>query len=274
MPRLPIVLWLVLGAFSTAAERALERREAGERIEIRIEDESWGGARVADLEAVYRSACSEIAVHLEQSGTSDLEPIRIRNDQSGPIVLYERSLRGELVMLLNAKGRHWSQHAYQFAHEFCHILCRFKAGERSNLWFEESLCEMASIYALRQMAVTWETDAPYPNWRGYSQSLGSYAEDLVQKFSLPENQRFDRWFQDTQSKLRSDPTQRELNGIVAVELLPLFEEAPEAWQTLRYLNIGRGQDELEFGDYLDAWERYSPRKLQPLVARIAKKFGH
>ena len=274
MLRLLIVVWLVLAASSNAAERGLERQEAGARFELRIEDEGWGGARVAYLEAVYRSVCSEIAVHIEGSKLSDLEPIRIRNDRSGPIVLYDRSLRHELVVLLNAKGRRWSQHAYQFAHEFCHILCRFKAGERGNMWFEESLCEMASIYALRQMALTWEADAPYRNWRDYSPSLGSYAEDLVKKYALPDGQSFDRWFRENRIKLRSDPTQRELNGIVAVELLHLFEESPESWQTLRYLNVGRGQQELAFGDYLDAWESHSPRVLQPLVARIAKRFGH
>ena len=264
---------LLVPVLSTAAERASARKAALLPYQLRIEAGGWGGASLADLEAVYRSACSEIAVHLAEAQHPAPEPIRIRHDPSGPIVLFRRSLRGERIVQLNAKGNHWSQHAYQFAHEFCHILCRFKDGERGNLWFEESLCEMASIYALRQMAMTWKTAPPYPNWRDYSDSLRSYADDVAAKYSLPDGESFGQWFRDSQDRLRTKPTQRELNGVVAMRLLPVFEKNPEAWQTLRYLNIGRGSEEQSFGDYLEAWRENTPNGLQPLVASIIREFG-
>lgn len=262
---------LLVPVLATAAERASARMAASLPYQLRIEAEGWGGASLADLEAVYRSACSEIAVHLGEAQHPAAEPIRIRHDPSGPIVLFRRSLRGELIVQLNAKGNHWSQHAYQFAHEFCHILCRFKDGERGNLWFEESLCEMASIYALRQMAMTWKAEAPYPNWRGYSDSLRSYADDVAAKYSLPDGKSFAQWFSDSHGQLRARPTQRELNGIVAMRLLPIFEKNPEAWQTLSYLNIGRGSEEQSFGDYLEAWQENTPTGLQALVANIIRE---
>lgn len=253
------------------ADRGADRKAAQKKYELRVEKQGWTGARQADLRAVYNSACSEIAVHFKEA-KFDIEPIRIRHDKSGPIVLYQRSLRGELIVQLSANGTYWCQHAYQIAHEFCHILCRFKPGDRSNLWFEESLCELASIYAMRQMAITWKTAAPYPNWRDYSKSLKSYADDVTKKHALPEGTEFAAWFQENQAQLRKNPTQRELNGIVAVQLLPQFEKAPEGWRALQFLNQGRTKQEQTFREYLEAWHDNTPEKLRPFVEGIIEEF--
>jgi len=196
----------------------------------------------------------------------------VRHDKGGPIVLYQRSLRDELIVELSSGGTFWSQHAYQIAHEFCHILCRFKQGDRTNLWFEESLCEMASIYALREMATTWKTDAPYRNWKDYGTSLKSYADDVAAKHPVPKGKSFAGWFRENHEKLSKKSTQRELNGIVAVHLLPIFEKSPEAWQTLPYLNIGRTKEKQTFSEYLKAWHQNTPEELRPYVKRITEKF--
>ena len=64
-----------------------------------------------------------------------------------PIVLFKRGPRGG-SSLLNTSDRYWCQYAFQFAHEIGHILCRYKDGDSTNKWFEETLCETASLYAL------------------------------------------------------------------------------------------------------------------------------
>ena len=271
-PIIAICLLLALPQLAQATKRGAERKAAAKRFELRVEEQGWNGARRADLEAVFNSACSEIAVHFEGNEKLGLEPIRVRHDKSGPIVLFQRSLRGELIVELSSSGTYWSQHAYQIAHEFCHILCRFKEGDRSNLWFEESLCELASIYAIRQMSTTWQSDPPYPNWKSYAKSLKGYAEDVVGKYPLPDGKQFSTWFKEAHAQLRTKPTQRELNGIIAVHLLPIFEEHPNAWQTLPYLNIGRTKEPQKFRDYLRAWHNNTPTKLRPLVAKITQQF--
>lgn len=272
--RLFLLLIVALFPLSSAAagERGADRRAAAKRYELRVEKEGWKGANQADLSAVFRSATSEIAVHFAGTEKFDLEPIRIRRDDSGPIVLFKRSLRGEIVMMLSSGGTYWSQHAYQVAHEFCHILCRYKDGDKTNLWFEESLCELASIYAMRQMAITWETSPPYRNWKDYRKALKKYADDVAGKYVLPEGKAFPAWFKENREQLSKKPTQRALNGVVAVQLLPIFEKTPEAWQALPYLNLGRGKEKQSFNEYLRAWHDNAPERLRPHIVKIAEEF--
>ena len=74
------------------------------------------------------------------------------------------------------------------------------------------------------------------------------------------------------NQLSKKPTQRGLNGIVAVQLLPIFERTPEAWRTLPYLNVGRGKKKQKFEDYLQAWHDNTPEPLRSHVIRITKEF--
>ena len=47
--------------------------------------------------------------------------------------------------------------------------------QEENSFVLETLCEVASLFALRQMGEAWKTDAPYSNWKSYSVSLKGYA---------------------------------------------------------------------------------------------------
>ena len=96
-----------------------------------------------------------------------IEPIVVTRGHSGPITLFHRNDRGEIVVRLDTEKTYWSQYAYQFAHEFCHVLCGFKPGYEGNKWFEETLCETASLYVMRGMSRTWKTSPPYANWKDY-----------------------------------------------------------------------------------------------------------
>ena len=50
-------------------------------------------------------------------------------------------------------------------------------------WFCESLGELASLFTLRSMSVTWEVSPPYPNWRSYAAQIRIYAQDLLERKS-------------------------------------------------------------------------------------------
>jgi hypothetical protein len=56
-------------------------------------------------------------------------------------------------------------------------------------------------------------------------------------------------------------------------LLPLFEEHPEAWSTLAYLNLGETDAAGPFQSYLANWHRNTPEPQRPVVARIIELFG-
>ncbi len=257
-------------------------------------DAPWGGD-LADVQKVLDSAAGTLWRYFPDR---QLPPILVE-PKGGPIVLHRRGQAGELLVRLDTGDRLWAQHAYQFSHELCHILCNFSDGPTANLWFEESLCEMASLFALRQMADTWQTAPPYPNWKSYSASLSGYSDERLIGGKLPPGITLAAWYRDQAERLAAEPTNRERNQIAAVALLPLFEAQPAHWQSIAWLNglpparrdaapAANRRDEappdddnrgpkavpraLTFAEYLSQWRARAPRGEQPFIDEIARQF--
>ena len=262
----------------------------------------WGGD-LADVQKVLDSAAGTLWRHFPDR---QLPPILVE-PKGGPIVLHRRGQAGELLVRLDTGDRLWAQHAYQFSHELCHILCNFSDGPTANLWFEESLCEVASLFALRQMAEAWQTAPPYPNWKSYSASLFGYADERLTGGKLPPGITLAAWYRDQAERLAAEPTNRERNQVAAVSLLPLFEAQPAHWQSIAWLNAlpptrrdeaparalldeapaDNARDEtppdgdkrepkaarvLTFVEYLSQWRARAPRGEQPFIDEIARQF--
>ncbi|MCY4654690.1 MAG: hypothetical protein OXC95_16190 [Dehalococcoidia bacterium] len=106
--------------------------------------------------------------------------------------------------------------------------------DNPNNWFHEALCELASVFTLRRMAKTWPTHPPYPNWRDYAVHLADYAAERLsyEESQLPKGQTLRSWLCDKENELREDPYQRQLNGVAAYSLLPLFEANPTGWNAI------------------------------------------
>ena len=226
-------------------------------------------ADIQDVQHVLNSAAGELWRCFPDRS---LQPIIVA-PQGGPIVWHRRGLNGEYYVQLNTGSTFWCQYAYQFAHEFCHILCGYTDDEKSNKWFEESLCEMASVFAIRRMAETWKTKPPYPNWRDFAPSLASYADDRLKKGALPANTPFVEWLRQNQPAMRKEPCLREKNSVVAVALLPLFEKQPEHWEAVTWLNAKPVREPRSLEQHLAAWRTNCPEKRRPFVTEIAKVFG-
>jgi hypothetical protein len=230
-------------------------------------------ASEADIRAICDSAAKQLWRHFPDY---DLEPFVVTRGKSGPIVLFQRNDAKEIVLRLDTSDTFWSQYAYQFGHEFCHILSGFKAGGNENLWFEETLCEMASLYVLRGMARDWKKEPPYKHWADYRDSLRGYADDVIvkRKHVREINTTGLATFQQKHAdELRKNPTNRDLNGAMAVILLPLFEAEPEHWEAIRWLNqVARPADE-SFAAYLTRWHAAVPERHQAFVQEIAKLYS-
>ncbi len=235
--------------------------------DIRVAREGWGDAGVADITKVLESTAAAFG---ERFAGKTLEVSRSRKD---PITLFERGPAGEIRVRLNVEGRQWSQFAYQFGHELGHVACGFAEYVNPNLWFEETVCEAASLFALGRMAEAWKTQPPYPNWKGYAGSLATYREERLKKETLPEGTTLPEWFRAREESLRKDGCQRSLNGVMAASLLPLFEEYAGAWEAVATLNVVKGDASRTFRTYLQDWSRSAPEKHRAFIGKIAKKFG-
>ena len=154
-----------------------------------------------------------------------------------------------------------------------HVVCGYDEDAHKNRWFEESLCELASLFVLRRMAVSWQTEPPYPNWKSYSASLTQYAQERTQPAALPEGKTLAGWFADNATVLAANATDRPRNTVVATALLPLFEAVPERWEAVTWLNVEKLTPLHTFDDYLSAWQRHAPEKHREFIGTIAKEFG-
>ena len=180
-------------------------------------------------------------------------------------------------MQLTATDRRWSQYAYQFAHEFCHVMIDPYHGERgSNQWFEEALCEMASVFVLRRMSERWRATPPYPNWSSYSSSIADYVNARLTNpdHALPSGESMTEWFAANEDTLRQDPYQRNKNAVVAYSLLSIFEEHPSAWNAVQHLPVGQYPiHDITTLDHLRSWRSSVDSGDRQIVDQVMQLFG-
>jgi hypothetical protein len=242
----------------------------GEPLVVRVAPGGWGDASSADIERVLRSAGESLSEYFPDR---KFPPLEVSRSSDSPITLYKRGPNGEIRVKLNVEGRGWAQFAFQFGHEMGHVVCGFEDYANPNAWFEETLCEAASLFVLGRMAESWKERPPYPNWKDYSGALRKYREDRLAGAALPKGTLLADWFRGREASLRKDATQRELNLRMAAALLPLFEEAPERWAAVAALNAVRGDASRPFARYLSDWSRSAPDKHRDFIGTIADRFG-
>ena len=262
-------IWLLAAPGLVLAEqKAAAPSEEKPQLSIRaVKAEEWK-CEIRDVEKVLYSAAGQLWRYFPDRR---LPPIEVEA-RGGPIVLFGRGPQGEIRVRLNTGERLWAQMAFQFAHEFCHILSNYDDKHGPTKWFEESLCETASLFALRRMGHTWETHPPYPNWMSYAPHLTEYAAKRLDEARLPPGKTFAQWYRENAEAFRTNATDRPRNGIVAGVLLPLFEADPPGWEAVSYLNKEVLPGNYTFEEHLKAWRRQCPEKRRAFVAKVAAVF--
>jgi hypothetical protein len=274
-----ILFWVVLtpsaNAVSGLAEKSSKTRKSD--IAIRVEGEGWGEADTEEVESVLHAVADELATWV---------PVRlpisivVSHTDREPMVLYEKEGTGEYRVRLHAHDRRWGEYVYEFAHELCHIMSNYDAhrsrdSRKYNQWFEETLCETASLYTLRSMALTWSSAPPRPGLERYAARLNAFAQQLIMEEhrNLPDGTPLAEWLRENEEALRNDPYLREKNEIVAKLLLPLFEQDPENIDSLHYLNLDPAEARADLQQYLHAWYDSAPARHKTFVASILKLLG-
>lgn len=239
-------------------------------------DGSFGQARPADIDAVLRSAASTIWSNCRDTGW-ELPGFFIYRTPDVPITLHAHRPDGRIAIGLATQDRYWAQYAYQFAHEFAHALAGHSndwrrihlGGPRPHLWLEESLCETASLFAIRAMAREWAVRPPYPNWKPFASELERYADQQIAVWrAVGKNEPFARWFERNRAALIAASTDRPRNGYVAIQLLPLFEAQPSGWQALTALNLHRSYQGQPLEERFDDWIRAAAPDERDFIRRV------
>lgn len=260
------------GLLSAAFLGGTGRSLAAASVEVpkfRVGTDGWGRASTPEVEAVLRSAAGMMWKYFPDRR---IEPFVILRGYEGPIVHYQRNVLGEIVMKLDTHDLYWCQYAYQFAHEFCHILSNFDDDWKGNNWFEETMCETASLFVLRSLAREWGERPPYPNWKAYAPQFRQYADDVMDSRSQVGSAHLGDYFRKHQRELEATPRDRDLNGAMAVVLLGIMENSPASWEAVTWLNSSPSRPGETFPAYLEKWWLAVPARHRAFVEEIIRRF--
>lgn len=279
--RLPLIIASILCSviYSTTGYAGTVKKPVSSRklgLTIKVEGEGWGSVRKEKIESVLYSVADELMSRLPKKLSV---PIVVTHTDGNPVALYGRGENGEYRVALHAKEENWHLYTYEFAHELCHILSNYEenarpGASRYNQWFEETLCETASLYTLKNLAVTWKNFPPSPNWSKETEKLNRFFDLLIAEGhrQLPPHAPLSDWLMSNEERLRQNPYLREKNEVVANLLLPLFQRNPENWSSLSYLNLDPGDARGSLQDYLRNWYLNAPAEHKTFIADVLGMF--
>jgi hypothetical protein len=244
-------------------------------LEIRVVGGGWGNVRAGDIEPVLYSVA---AVLLEHFPGRRLNAVLVSHSPERPMTLYKKGPANAYQVQLSASGEQWARYAYEFAHEFSHILMNYDHHADAqtatfNQWFEEALCEAASLYALKRLAFVWEFWPPRPQLAAYAPEFERYVERFLNETHrrLAPDVSVAEWFQAHEETLRGRAYLRDHNEVVANLLLPLFEENAALWEAIGYLNLEPKRS--TFREYLQTWHDNAPDDYKDTIRYIMALFG-
>ena len=279
--RLPLIIASIACSFAYADVQKLQtpvRQVSSKKLglSINVRPGGWGNVSKESLETVLYAVADTLMSQLPKKLTV---PIVVSHSQGAPVALYDRGPGGEYLVNLHASGENWHLYVYEFAHELCHILSNYEENvgadtTKYNQWFEETLCETASLYTLQRLAAAWEQSPPAPRWAREVPRLRRFFDHLIAEGhrQLPPHTPLHAWLHANEEHLRQDPYLRKKNEVVAKLLLPLFQDNPQNWEALHYLNLDPTDARNTLRDYLNNWYANAPVEHKQFVRDVLALF--
>lgn len=195
----------------------------------------------------------------------DKELLIIDNPQLGhPMCLKDNSI----IFLSTAGNTYWAQNAYQLTHELCHYFIKKKATKYDNSWLEESICELASIYFLSEIAVSWSISDDIKK-SSYSSSITDYVSDLLNPTINVDLKYLGIKGSTLYEEMNSDTYIRDKNNFIANKLLPIFQMTPSLWEDvylIRKFNIK------DLNSFFDDWSKFAKQDNKEAIFEIQNLF--
>ena len=197
-------------------------------------DAAWE-ARIREVEKVLYSAAGELWRYFPER---KLDPILVE-PQGGPITLYRRGPNGEYLVRLHTGKR---------------LLGATRLSVRARVWTYP--CQPRRVRPPKQVVRgidlrngvpirppadggDMEDAAALSQLDGLLPALLEYAADRIRTAHLPPGKTLAKWYRENEAVLYRNAYSRERNTVVAVALLPLFEERPQHWEAITWLNDGK-----------------------------------
>lgn len=164
------------------------------------------------------------------------------------------TFKSKRLIYVTAVDIYWAQNIFQYSHELCHLLIAEPIPECFK-WFEESICDLASIFFLYESEKNWVSY--FPDHSDYKPKIQKYIADLSSGESFSLHDLFDEQ-SECAIYLKSHRYDRNRNRYVALSLLPIFKDNPALWKSVPLLC--RGANAKSFKDFLEQWRKSSDNK--------------
>lgn len=234
---------------------------------IVINDDGWGDAVTEDILAVLASSIELFERNIQvENFNPKLVSVQHSNNHEPPIEhprFYKQTPQNNIY--LSAQNKYWAKYAYQFSHEYCHHLIDsdFVNSYDQFGWFEEALCELASIHSLKIMAQIWAEDPPFSNWRTYSTHLDEYAVNILTRDTNNIDCPLSAWLKENIEPLSKDRYLREKNCLVAANISDIFFNEPTLWNSITYIRKVSISQNTTFMDFMAQWGQLLPESNRP-----------
>ncbi|ELI8163218.1 TPA: hypothetical protein ACVEY8_000033 [Yersinia enterocolitica] len=242
---------------------------------IIILDSDWGDISTSDIQCLINSAINlmdpfygkPIHYNIEISNTPNID---------SPMVYNSRGVSGQYHINLTTKGHDYSQFYYQFFHEYCHVRTNYLAVDNKYSWFEESVCELASMFGVKRMAFVWKKEKVLPNAKNnFGYSIEKYIQRVIcnPRKNLPKQQLFKKWLNENIEYLECERYDRDKNGIVANKLLSLFERESTLWELMTYWNKWEINHNDSIYEAFDKWSSILPEEKKAVAQKLINVFS-
>lgn len=218
---------------------------------VTVVNGNWGLTSLSAIRAVLFSTYGVLVRSFEAAPGAAVRVSRWNRDY--PFTVHDQR---PYQVFLSAKDTYWSQYVFQFSHELCRILTHFDSYKKhKHKWFEESLCELASLHVLRSLATVWKEHPPSGVFEAsaFAKHHRSHAEEIEKKTPIPLQSYLPAWLNRKIHLMEDHPTSRQLNRIVAVSLLGSFRQNPALWSDCGWLNCWDVRKDSTFSEYLNSW---------------------
>jgi hypothetical protein len=241
-----------------------------------LESGNWGEAFDIDVSKLLDVVIRDFFENFDCSKINNKEVVISNSNTHIPPINHPKIIKNLTFnhIFLDCKNHYWSQYSYQFSHELCHhvIDCNwFNEVDRFG-WLEESLCELASIFVLYKMSITWNTSPPYENWISYSKQLEIYVNDILIEEKSNIDKSLSSWIIENFEMLSNNRYLRNENRIIAKQLFPIFKENPLLWQTVQFLKSIDISDDTDMKRFFNDWERVLPKHLIDMFGKVKSVF--
>ena len=212
---------------------------------------------------IIRDVCDLMLKAFDENPDTDLLIID-DNQRDYPEYLHNK----KIIYLATAGNDYWAQNAYQLSHELCHHFIMKKSPTGDNSWFEESICELASIYYLSEVASNWSTSSNDDKSSYYSGITRYLSKLLISPLNLNLKE-LSIQSSVFYKEMNSNQYLRDKNRFIANKLLPIFKKTPSLWEDvylIRKLNIK------DLNSFFTEWSQLAKHKNARAILEISELF--